>query len=305
LLIEQLDGAFSKESPVSAPSDSPVSKREVQGAAEIDNLFQTAQPLSNGNPEHAMKVDAKEKQIDDIFNEPSVSKSPEEELKDSVADSPSGSNAFPSKGSNSGGDHSKETAGTGTGFFGKSGSPAAPGLDISPSAGAVSVKKVTDQLTSVSDSGATARSGSLSNEATAARSACGFDGAPCGKTQAVPINKGIPQTPAAEALGTHIPADLLKNDTTIKQDMAYFQKLDTQKLDTQVRLDLVQRQINSGAGDSSALNMQKAQLTTNLNQYKDSEAQTVVQMKHYVDSIGIKWNEDPEPAPAAGATVPQ
>jgi hypothetical protein len=30
-----------------------------------------------------------------------------------------------------------------------------------------------------------------------------------------------------------------------------------------------------------------------------------VQMKHYVDSIGIKWNEDPEPAPAAGATVPQ
>lgn len=305
-LMGQLDGVFSKESLVSVPSGSPVSEREVRGAAEIDNLFQTAQSSSNGNPEHAVKVDAKEKQIDDIFKQPSVSKNPEEELKDSVADSPAGSNASPSsKGSNPSGDRPQKAAGTGTGFFGKSGGPAAPDLDPSPSAKAVIVKSATDQVTSVSDSGTTAKSGILSNEATAARSACGFDGAPCGRTQAIPINKGTPQTPAAVALGAHIPADLLKNDPTIKQDMAYFQKLDTQKLDTQARLDAIQQQINNGTGDSSALNMQKAQLTTNLNQYKDSQAQTVVQMKQYVDSIGIKWNEDPEPAPVAGAKVTQ
>jgi len=304
-LMGQLDGVFSKESPASAPSDSPVSKREVKEAAEIDNLFQTAQSPSKGDPEDTVQVDTKEKQIDDIFKEPSVSKNPEEELKDSVADSRAGSNASPSKGSTSSGDRAQETAGTGTGFFGKSGSPAAPELDTSPSSKPVAVKSATDQLTSASDSGTTARSGSLSNEATAARAACGFDGAPCGKTQAIPINKDIPQTPAAVALGAHIPADLLKNDTTIKQDMAYFQKLDTQKLDTQARLDAVQQEIDNGTGDSSTLNLQKAQLKTNLNQYKDSQAQTVVQMKQYGDSIGIKWNEDPEPAPAPGATVTQ
>ena len=299
----QLDGVFSKESPASAPSEPQDSKREVKEAAEIDNLFQTAKPLSNGDPDHAVKVDAKENQIEDIFREPSRAKNPDEELKDSVADSPAGSNALPSKRSSSSGDPTQGTAGTGTAFFGKSGTPAAPDLDNSPSPKPVTVKSATDQLTSVSDSGATAKSGSLSNEATAAGAACGFDGAPCGKTQTIPINKGIAQTPAAVALAAHLPADLVKNDTTIKQDLAYFQKLDTQKLDTQARLDAVQRQIDNGTGDSSTLSLQKAQLTTNLNQFKDSQAQTVVQMKQYVDSIGIKWNEDPEPAPAAGATV--
>ena len=80
--------------------------------------------------------------------------------------------------------------------------------------------------------------------------------------------------------------------------MAYYQKLDGEKIGTQTKLKEVQKQIDSHAGDATILNAQKATLSNDLKRYEGDQDKTQAQIKERLVKIGVKWDESPAPAPS-------
>ena len=172
--------------------------------------------------------------------------------------------------------------------FGTICNPENPNLTSRPAPGVGSDTKAGDQLLSAA---ATAKNhGDLT---------ANFDvgGAPIAGSLNVPSPSA--QTSAAAKLAAQIPIAAQK-DEVVKQSMAYYQKLDNEKLDTQVKLAEVQKQIDEiwlfGKGDSTILNAQKSTLNNDLKRYGADQATTQAQIKERVLKIGLPWNESPAPA---------
>jgi len=224
-------------------------------------------------------------------------------LKDAVADTSSDPTKSPESAPKSSGSRAPAKTGGGTGIFGTTSNPTNPGLDFSAAPPVSAVKSATDQLTSAAGSGAAAKAGGISNEAAATEANCAFNTEACAKPTSVPINKSAAQTPGATELATHIlPAARI--DISIQQSMAYYEKLDGKRLDAQTKLAAVQQQINTGSGDSTVLDAQKATLKNDLTHYEADQATTQEQIKKRLVEINLPWSESPAPATAGAAVNP-
>jgi hypothetical protein len=102
------------------------------------------------------------------------------------------------------------------------------------------------------------------------------------------------QTPGAAELARHIPGPA-QTDHLIQQSMAYYKKVDGEKIDTQTKLAAVQKQIDSHAGDDTALKAQKDTLSNDLDRYKKDQEKTEAQIKERLVKINMKWDESPTP----------
>ena len=125
---------------------------------------------------------------------------------------------------------------------------------------------------------------------------CQFDNVGCRTPDTINIPRPA-QTPGAVELARHIPSPGQK-DEVIRQSMAYYQKLDGEKIGTQTKLKEVQKQIDSHAGDATILNAQKATLSNDLKRYEGDQDKTQAQIKERLVKIGVKWDESPAPAPS-------
>jgi tetratricopeptide (TPR) repeat protein len=180
------------------------------------------------------------------------------------------------------------------GLFGTTSNPANPQLDTSSSAPAVAVQSATDHLTSAAASSAAANDSAISQEKAKNEADCAFGTAACAQATPIAINKVIGQSPGAAQLASHIPSAALK-DTEIQQRLAYYERIDGKKLDTQSQLAAIQRQIDTGGGDAAALNAQKATLNNYLKQYDADQADAQAKIKERLVAIKVPWNETPPP----------
>lgn len=197
-------------------------------------------------------------------------------------------------------DTGTENQGSNKGLFGTTSNPANPQLDTSPSAPAAAVQSATDHLTSAASSGAAAKDNAISKEMAKSTADCAFGTAACAQATPVAVNKFIGQSPGAAQLASHIPSVAMK-DAEIQQRLAYYEKIDGKKIDTQTQLAAIQRQIDKGDGDAAALNAQKATLNNYLKQYDADQADTQAKIKERLIAIKVPWNEAPPPAPGAKA----
>lgn len=103
------------------------------------------------------------------------------------------------------------------------------------------------------------------------------------------------QTPGAMELARHIPEEA-KQDEEIQRSMAYYQKLDGQKIATQNELAAVQRQLDNHAGDATVLRARRETLGNDLRRYEGDQGKVMGWIKERLVSIGKKWDESPTPA---------
>jgi tetratricopeptide (TPR) repeat protein len=182
---------------------------------------------------------------------------------------------------------------SGTGAFGTTTNPVHPGLDFSPGPAPVAVHNTADQLSSAAKSGADAnREGP---EAAKTESNCGFDSSACAEPESISTNaaRSMGQTPGAADLAAHL-GSIARNDVQIQQSMAYYQKLDSRKIDTQQKLAAIEQKIESHSGDGKVLSAQQATLNNDLNAYKAEETKTEEQIKKRTIAIHVPWIESPE-----------
>jgi hypothetical protein len=308
----QIDSVFSNSGQSQTTADS---QGAVPQAQDIDKLFQSPQTAPSATAsgsvgsfnarcagaaqgsaadaacqqDQAQQIDARQKQVSDLFKDPDLK------------DAPNDLNATPPAGSNTPGGGNQPSAGGQTNFFGSPNSvtPGNAGLVDPAAAPKVSIKSTTDALTSASGSGAAANAGGISNEAGSIQAGHVFDTAPVAPPTAIPINKGAPQAPSAEQqLAAQIPAAAMadpKIQNAIQNELGYYGNLDAQRLATQNRLDQIQQQINSGNGN---LGLQQQQLQTNLKQYSTDEAGAKSQIQAILVNNNYKVNWDEAPAPA-------
>jgi tetratricopeptide (TPR) repeat protein len=189
---------------------------------------------------------------------------------------------------------------TSTGTFGDTISN--PGLEFSTGTEPVAVHSTADQLASAAISGAAATAKGISEETAKVKSNCSFDTAACAKFVPISIHRVIAQSPGTVALAAHIPG-LARNDTEVQQSIAYYQRLDGRKIETQVKLAALQKQIASGAGNADALKAQRATLTNDLKRCTADQATTQAQIRQRLKTIKVDWIEGS--APAAGAKAVQ
>jgi len=189
------------------------------------------------------------------------------------------------------------SAGGSTNAFGAPSNPSNPDLNHPAPAPAVEVHSASDQASSAANSGAAATT-SGRNDATKVESGCAFDTTACAAYSSVRVDKNVAQTPGAVELASHIGKG--KDDPEIQKDMAFYRKTDGKKTDAKTKLDAIQKQIDSHAGDPAVLNAQKATLSNDLKRYDTDEANTQAQIKKRLVSIDVPWVETPAP-PAAGA----
>ena len=149
-----------------------------------------------------------------------------------------------------------------------------------------------DQLSSAAKSGAAANRSGL--ELGKTESNCAFDTSACAKPESLPTNalRSMGQTPGAADLSAHL-GSLARNDAQIQQSMAYYQKLDSRKIDTQQKLAAVEEKIERHDGDAKVLKAQQATLDNDLNNYKAEETKTEEQIKKRTIAIHVPWIESP------------
>jgi tetratricopeptide (TPR) repeat protein len=188
------------------------------------------------------------------------------------------------------------------GAFGTTSNPAHPGLDFSTGPAPVAVHSAADQLSSAARSGAAANKKGIGIELAKTESNCAFDTKACANYEAIPMNnaRAIGQTPGAADLTAHL-GSAARNDPQIQQSMAYYQKLDGHKIETQQKLAAVEQKIQSHDGDAKVLGAQQATLKNDLTRYQAEETKTQEQIKKRTIAINVPWIESP--APPAGAAA--
>jgi hypothetical protein len=179
-----------------------------------------------------------------------------------------------------------------TGAFGTTTNPVHPGLDFSAGPAPAAVHSTADQLSSAAKSGAAAKRSGL--ELGKTESNCAFDTSACAKPESLSTNalRSMGQTPGAADLSAHL-GSLARNDAQIQQSMAYYQKLDSRKIDTQQKLAAVEEKIERHDGDAKVLKAQQATLDNDLNNYKAEETKTEEQIKKRTIAIHVPWIESP------------
>lgn len=166
-----------------------------------------------------------------------------------------------------------------------------PNLGGSPTDAAVTSNSTPEQLSSAAKSGKDAATAETLEKAKDL-SNCQFDEKGCRTPDAINIPRPA-QTPGAVELAKHIPPGPARDDKQIQQSMAYYQKLDGEKIGTKSKLEAVQKQIDSHAGDATILNAQKATLSNDLKRYQGDQEKTQAQIKERLVTIGVKWDESP------------
>jgi hypothetical protein len=182
--------------------------------------------------------------------------------------------------------------------FGISSNRTNPKLGGSSPDTAIPTHSAAEQLSSAAKSGKDAAAAETLEKAKDL-SNCQFDKAACRPPDAINIPRPA-QTPGAVELARHIPGPAQK-DEEIRQSMAYYEKLDGEKIDTKAKLEAVQTQIDSHAGDATTLNAQKATLGNDLKRYEGDQEKTQAQIKERLVTIGVKWDESPAPTTGAKA----
>jgi hypothetical protein len=168
-----------------------------------------------------------------------------------------------------------------------------PNLGGPPTDAAVTSNSTPEQLSSAAKSGKDAATAETLEKAKDL-SNCQFDEKGCRTPDAINIPRPA-QTPGAVELAKHIPPGPARDDKQIQQSMAYYQKLDGEKIGTKSKLEAVQKQIDSHAGDATILNAQKATLSNDLKRYEGDQEKTQAQIKERLVTIGVKWDEGPAP----------
>ena len=115
--------------------------------------------------------------------------------------------------------------------------------------------------------------------------------------------RSMGQTPAAAQFSAHIP-DAARTDPQIQQSVAYYQKLDVEKIDAQTQLAAIQQKIKAGDGDSQLLKAQGEALSGAVQRYTADQATTQAQVQSQLKKIGVSWNESPPPAKTPQTATP-
>jgi tetratricopeptide (TPR) repeat protein len=187
-------------------------------------------------------------------------------------------------------------AGSGKGAFGTTSNPLTPDLGGPSSNSAIPTHSAIEQASSAAKSGKDAVM-ARTPEGAKRLSNCQFDTTGCRTPDTISIPRPA-QTPGTVELAKHIPGPAQK-DEVIRQSMAYFQKLDGEKIRTQTKLKTVQRQLDRHEGDATALKGQEETLRNDLKRYTEDQEKTQTQIKERIVKIGLQWNESPSPAISA------
>jgi tetratricopeptide (TPR) repeat protein len=202
-------------------------------------------------------------------------------------------------------ENSAPNKGTGTALFGAKSSPANLdfiGIDMNRDVNKpVATKNTIDALGSATQSGVDAKRSAISEESAKAKSNCVFDQAACANFKPVDPSavRAVSQSPGAAALSAHIPGPA-KGDRQIQQSVAYYQKLDGLKIDTQAKLATIEQKIKNKEGDPNLLDAERSQLNFDLKQTDESQKAITKQIKEHLIAINTPWVEDPPPTPATG-----
>ncbi len=111
------------------------------------------------------------------------------------------------------------------------------------------------------------------------------------------------QTPAVAQFTAHIP-EAARTDPQIRQSLAYYQKLDVEKVDAQTQLVAIQQKIKAGDGDGQLLKAQSEALSGAVQRYTADQATTQAQVQTQLKKIGVAWNESPPPVKAPPTATP-
>lgn len=178
------------------------------------------------------------------------------------------------------------------GAFHTTSNPTHPDLDFSSGPEPVSVHSVADQLSSAAKSGGAAHR--HQRELAKTESDCGFDTSTCANPDPISTHaaRSIGQTPGAADLAAHL-GSAARDDAQIQQSMAYYQKLDSRKIDAQQKLAAIKQMIASHDGDAKVLGAQQATLNHQLSDYKAQETKTQEQIKKRTVAIHVPWIETP------------
>lgn len=188
-----------------------------------------------------------------------------------------------------------ESTRSNTGAFGTTSNPSDPGLSERAAKPVVKVDSVAEELSSIAKSSEDAAKAS-NREEKKELSNCGFDGALCRDPEPVAPPPTPPSALSAVAeLATHIPEGA-QNDPAIANSLAWFEKLETRQAETQHKIDEIQAQIDSGAGDSAVLKARSATLANELKQNLTDQVEVKEQVKKRLIDLSLEWNEDPQPA---------
>jgi len=195
-------------------------------------------------------------------------------------------------------------AGSGTHTFGTTSNPPNPDLGYAAPAPPVMVHSTLEQLSSAAKSGQDAKKAGKIEEAKDV-AGCGFDGAPCRAPDPIDFPKSTGQMPGTMELASHIPDDTkAKDDPAIQNSLAWFDKLEKRKAETQMKIVDIQKQIDSGAGDPAVLKAKKSTLDNELNQDTASQVKAKDQIKRRLADLSLQWNESPSPTVRAPTDVP-
>ncbi len=177
---------------------------------------------------------------------------------------------------------------TGSGTFGIKSNPSNPDLGTSGPTQAVTVRSELEHLSSSVKSAQDANAANNIEEKKNLAD-CGFSNAACRTPDPITIPKSIVQTPAATELAAHVPEGA-KDDVQINNSLAWFNKLEMHKAETNLVLADIQKKIDGGDRDTS-LNNKKATLVNALNQNTADQAKVKDQIKERLVDRGLKWNE--------------
>jgi tetratricopeptide (TPR) repeat protein len=201
---------------------------------------------------------------------------------------------------------SAAASGQGSGPFGTTDTPANPDL-VSPSATpAVTANSALEQLSSAAKSGQDAdkggpkgAKGSKGHKMEEAKelTGCGFDGAPCSEPDAIAFPGSAGQTPEANELSSHIP-QAGKSDPEIKSSIAWFEKLETDNIETRAKRDEIEKEIATGSGDTALLKAKSATFGNELKRNTADQAKAKGQIKKRLIDLSLEWSESPQEPPS-------
>jgi hypothetical protein len=155
------------------------------------------------------------------------------------------------------------------------------------------IKTTADDLSSAQRSGKQAAAG-FSDEEAKRLSNCAFDYRACAGFEQITFPSASSPSAAVNALAYRLAKDeRAMKDEVIKQSFSWFLSLDKEVTETRSKIATIQRQIDSGKGDRSDLEMKKASLQNKMKQYRGDQRLAEKQIKEQAKKLdlSVDWNE--------------
>jgi len=108
--------------------------------------------------------------------------------------------------------------------------------------------------------------------------------------------RNIGKAPAVVKLASHIPKPALI-DPVVKTSLEWYQRRESDKAETQLKIAEVQRQIDSDNVDQALLQDQKTQLVNDMNSIVKDQKTAQDSIKRRLVNLGQPWIEESEPKP--------